>query len=144
MPADDPIRTVPTTIRLGAGDDVVIATARIPTGTVIPAEGITASSDIPAGHKVATRDIAAGEPVRRYGQIIGLAAEPIPAGAHVHVHNLAMTEVELDYAVGADAHPTVPAAKPATFMGIRRPDGRIATRNYIGIITSVNLSLIHI
>ena len=140
MPADDPIRTVPTTIRLGAGDDVVIATARIPAGTAIRAEGIAARSDIPAGHKIATRDIAAGEPVRRYGQIIGLAAEPIPAGAHVHVHNLAMTEVELDYAVGADAHPTVPAAEPATFMGIRRPDGRIATRNYIGIITSVNCS----
>lgn len=140
MPADDLTRAAPPTIRLGAQDDVVIARTRIPAGTTIAAEGLTTQSDIPAGHKIATRDIATGRPVRRYGQIIGLASEPIGRGAHVHTHNLAMTDVELDYAVGADAHPTPPAAQPLTFMGIRRPDGRIATRNYIGIITSVNCS----
>lgn len=132
--------TAPRTIRLGPADDVVVATAKIPAGNVIESEGVTALADIPAGHKIATRAIAAGDPVRRYGQIIGLAAEDIAPGAHIHVHNLAMTDVEQDYAIGADARPTELANEPATFMGIRRADGRVATRNYIGIITSVNCS----
>ena len=132
--------SAPATIRLRPEDDVIIATRPIPAGTLLDGEGVTTLSDIPPGHKIATRDLAAGEAVRRYGQIIGLAAQPIAAGSHVHVHNLAMTDVEMDHAIGVDARPTVPAAEPATFMGIRRADGRVATRNYIGIISSVNCS----
>jgi altronate hydrolase len=78
--------------------------------------------------------------VRRYGQIIGFASRPIRCGEHVHTHNLSMGDFERDYAFGVDVHDTPRAAQPATFMGIRRADGRIATRNYIGILTSVNCS----
>ncbi|MGH8035722.1 MAG: UxaA family hydrolase, partial [Lysobacterales bacterium] len=106
-------------------------------------ENITVKGLIPAGHKVATRSIAAGEPVRRYNQIIGFASKAIAPGEHVHTHNLDMGpdkgDFARDYAFGADVKP-VPARREATFMGIKRPDGRVATRNYIGILSSVNCS----
>ena len=86
------------------------------------------------------RPIAAGEPVRRYGQIIGFASRAIAPGQHVHVQNCEMGDFAKDYAYGVDAKPTDYANTPATFDGIRRPDGRVATRNYIGILTSVNCS----
>lgn len=130
----------PTYIQLRPNDDVVIATQPIDANTAIPALNITTLEAIPPGHKIAVRDIAAGMPVRKYHQIIGVASADIPAGAHVHVHNLAMTDVANDYAIGADAKPTEMVAEPATFMGIKRPDGRVATRNYIGILVSVNCS----
>ncbi|MCR5866361.1 UxaA family hydrolase [Aquincola sp. J276] len=127
-------------IRIHANDDVVIARRQLISGTVLEGEGVTVSGLIPAGHKVAVRAIAAGQPVRRYNQIIGTATRPIAAGQHVHSHNLAFSHFERDYAVGQDAQPTQYVAQPATFQGIVRSDGRVATRNYIGILTSVNCS----
>lgn len=127
-------------IRLHPNDDVVIATEALDVGLHLPEGPVTVATPIPAGHKVAVRNLPTGHAVRRYNQIIGLASQNIPAGTHVHVHNLAMTDVAHDYAFGVDAHPTAYVERPATFMGIKRADGRIATRNYIGIITSVNCS----
>ncbi len=124
-------------IRLHPQDDVLIARTQLVGGT--PAESITVKGLIPPGHKVATRAIAVGEPVRRYNQIIGFASKPIAPGEHVHTHNLAMGDFERDYAFGADVKPE-PARRHATFQGIKRPDGRVATRNYIGILSSVNCS----
>ena len=81
-----------------------------------------------------------GEAIRRYGQIIGFATQPIAAGQHVHVHNCGMGDFAKDYAYAQDARPTAMANESRTFQGFRRPDGRVATRNYIGILTSVNCS----
>jgi altronate hydrolase len=131
--------TAPPVIRLHPDDGVVIARATLLPGTPV-AEGVTASRRIPAGHKVAVRPHAPGEAIRRYGQIIGFATAPIEAGEHVHVHNCGMGDFAKDYAWGMDAKPTQYSNAPATFQGIRRPDGRVATRNYIGILTSVNCS----
>lgn len=89
---------------------------------------------------MAARDIPAGAPVRRYGQIIGFASRPIGAGQHVHMHNLAMGDFTRDYAFGVEARATAAAVDAAGFDGIVRADGRVATRNYIGILTSVNCS----
>ena len=126
-------------IRLHSDDSVVIArTALLPGAEV--AQGIAATERIPAGHKVAVKPIAVGEPVKRYGQIIGFATVPIAPGQHVHVQNIGMGEFSKDYAYGVDVKPTPNFDLPATFQGIRRPDGRVATRNYIGILTSVNCS----
>jgi len=130
---------VPPVIRLHPEDGVVIARASLLPGAQV-AEGIVAKQRIPAGHKVAVRPHAIGEPIRRYGQIIGFATVPIAPGEHVHVHNCGMGEFARDYAYGEDAKPTEYVNAPATFEGIRRPDGRVATRNYIGILTSVNCS----
>jgi altronate hydrolase len=127
-------------LRLNQNDDVLIAARDIKSGTAVPGEGITASDSVPAGHKIAARAIAAGEPVRRYNQIIGFATRDITAGQHVHLHNLAMRDFERDYAFCADVRIDSKPAAPLTFNGIVRPDGRIATRNYIGVISSVNCS----
>jgi len=129
------------TIRLNPADDVVIARVEIAAGTTLPQEGgLRAAATVPAGHKIATRDIAEGAPVRRYNQIIGFATQPIAAGSHVHVHNLAVREFVRDYAFSQDCRPTEYVAQPATFDGIVRADGRVATRNYIGILSTVNCS----
>ncbi|MBK9115790.1 MAG: altronate dehydratase [Betaproteobacteria bacterium] len=128
------------TIRLHPHDDVVIARAQLVGGTELIDEKVTVSGLVPPGHKVATRAIRSGEPVRRYDQIIGFASRDIAAGEHVHLHNLAMGAFDRDYAFGADVKPTRYVAEPATFMGIVRPDGRVATRNYIGILSTVNCS----
>src|SRR5471030_156638 len=129
------------TIRLNPADDVVIARVEIPEGTTLLKEhGVRVSARVPAGHKIAVREVKAGSPVRRYNQIIGFATRDIRAGEHVHVHNIAMGDFDRDYAYCADAKPTDYVAEPATFEGIVRADGRVATRNYIGILTSVNCS----
>jgi len=127
-------------IRLHPADDVLIARQQLVSGMRIADENLTVRGLIPAGHKVAVRAIEAGAPVRRYGQIIGFAAQPIAAGEHVHTHNLAMGSFDRDYAYGADAKPIAGGHESAQFMGIVRPDGRVATRNYIGVLTSVNCS----
>jgi altronate hydrolase len=128
------------TIRLHPNDDVVIARAQLVGGTRLLDENVTVSGLVPPGHKVAARAIARGQPVKRYDQVIGFASRDIAPGEHVHLHNLAMGSFDRDYAFGADAKATAYAERPATFRGIVRPDGRIATRNYIGILSTVNCS----
>src|SRR5438132_1183759 len=128
------------TIRLHPNDDVVIARTQLVSGTALLDENVKISGLVPPGHKVATRAIAAGEPVKRYNQIIGFAKRPIAPGEHVHLHNLAMGKFSRDYAFGADVKPTQYLDPPATFMGIMRADGRVATRNYIGVLSTVNCS----
>jgi altronate hydrolase len=136
-------RTAPApTIRLHPDDLVVIAARPLAAGTELTDPAVTVRSEIPAGHKLAARRIAAGEQIRKFGQVIGVASCDIEAGEHVHTHNLAFVDVAHDYAYGADAGraPRVEPTGPATFDGIVRPDGRVATRNFVGILTSVNCS----
>ncbi len=126
-------------LKLHPEDGVVIARSTLMPGTEV-APGAITTARIPAGHKVATRAHAIGEAIRRYGQIIGFATAAIAPGEHVHVHNLGMGDFAKDYAYGVDARPTPRANAERSFEGIRRADGRVATRNYIGILTSVNCS----
>jgi altronate hydrolase len=128
------------TIRLHPNDDVVIARTQLVGGTLLADEKVTVSGLVPPGHKVATRAIRAGEPVKRYNQIIGFASRDIAPGEHVHLNSLAMGAFDRDYAFGADAKPTCYVDPPATFTGIVRADGRVATRNYIGLLSTVNCS----
>lgn len=134
------MRALSPVIRLHPQDDVVIARRQLLGGEQVPEENLTVVGLIPPAHKVATRAIAKGEPVRRYNQIIGVATQDIAAGQHVHTQNLAMAAFSRDYAFCVDAQPTEYVAEPATFQGIVRADGRVATRNYIGILSSVNCS----
>jgi altronate hydrolase len=128
------------TIRLHPADDVVIARGQLVSGTTLLDENVRVAGLVPPGHKVATRAIAQGQSVKRYNQIIGFAKRDIAPGEHVHLHNLAMGDFARDYAFGADAKPTRYVDTPATFQGIVRPDGRVATRNYLGILSTVNCS----
>ena len=134
------LREAPLYLRLNAADDVVIACRELEAGTNLLKENVICAERIPFGHKVATRAIAAGAPVRRYNQIIGFATKAIAPGQHVHVHNLEVRDFTRDYAFCEGFQPTVFVDKPATFEGIVRPDGRVATRNYIGILSTVNCS----
>lgn len=132
--------TAPT-IRIHPADNVVIARRQLLGGAVLVEEDdLVVAGLVPPGHKVATAAIAAGAAVRRYNQVIGHATQAIAPGQHVHTHNLAFASFERAHEPGAGAQPTQYAAEPATFLGIVRPDGRVATRNYIGVLTSVNCS----
>ncbi len=131
---------LPLVIRLHPEDGVVIARATLLPGTPVEPGVSVGAGRIPAGHKIATRAHAPGDPVRRYGQTIGFATAPIAPGEHVHTHNCGMGDLALDYAYGVDAVPTAVIEPARTFQGIVRPDGRIGTRNYIGLLTSVNCS----
>jgi altronate hydrolase len=124
---------------LNPADDVAIALDDIASGDTPDGLNAPARADIATGHKIARRAVEQGGLVRRYGQVIGRANVAIAAGDHVHVHNLAMAEDGREAEVGADLRPPAPLSG-ATFNGIVRPDGRVGTRNYIGVLTSVNCS----
>ena len=128
-----------TTLLLHPEDDVEIALADLRPGAVT-ASGVTLAEPVPRGHKIAVRAIPAGARVRRYGQIIGAATVDIAAGAHVHVQNLAMSDHAEDYAFASEARPLPTPDVPRSFQGFRRADGQAGTRNYIGVLTSVNCS----
>lgn len=128
----------PLTIRLNAADNVVVARVDLLPGT--DAEGVACAQPVPAGHKVAVEPIAAGAAIRKYNQIIGFAGADIAPGEHVHVHNVAMRDFERDYAYCEEAQPTDFVDNPRTFQGYVRGNGNVGTRNYIGILTSVNCS----
>ena len=132
--------TQPSIIRLHANDDVLIAARQLVPGTAIATENVSVRDLIPPGHKMAARDLKAGDAVRRYNQIIGFATADIAAGQHVHSHNLGMGEFERDYGIGQSVHELPKVATPATFMGYKRPNGKVGTRNYIAVISSVNCS----
>jgi len=129
-------------IRLHPNDNVVIARIDIAQGAAIPEERVTCLNRIPAGHKVAARAIAKGEPVLKYNTVIGFASNDIRPGTLLHRLNMEFREFDRDYAYAQEYQPTrfLPEAERATFMGFRRDDGRVATRNYIGIVSTVNCS----
>ncbi len=127
-------------IRLHPSDNVAIALADLAAGERLADLGVTAQVAVPRGHKVALVDIAPGVPVTRYGQMIGVATQAVAAGAHVHTHNLGMGDHRQDYAFGRDLRPLPAPAEARTFMGYHRADGGVGTRNYLGILTSVNCS----
>ncbi|GAA4977725.1 UxaA family hydrolase [Actinoplanes utahensis] len=123
-------------------DDVAVATRELPAGDVLRHDGheIPVRATVPRGHKIALRDLAAGTPVHKYGQVIGSTTTDVQAGDHVHAHNLGMAAVDHDYEFGTGITPIPAAPQTRTFEGYRRADGRVGTRNFVGIVTSVNCS----
>jgi len=132
--------TIPRTLRLAPQDNVVVAIDAISPGA--SAAGLTARERVPRGHKMAIAAIRDGEPVRKYGQIIGFASKHIAPGEWVHEHNVGLHDFARDYRFAEDARndEVLPPEARATFQGYVRPNGRSGTRNYIGILTSVNCS----
>jgi altronate hydrolase len=132
--------TTPRALRLNALDNVIIAVDEIPAGS--GAEGVVARQRIPKGHKMAVAAVETGAAIRKFGQIIGFASQPVAAGEWVHEHNCEVKEFARDYHFGEDARPETIAAveNQPTFLGFRRPNGKVGTRNYLAILTSVNCS----
>jgi len=129
-------------IRLDPADNVVVARVEIAAGTPIPAENLTTLEAIPLGHKIATRAIRKGEPVLKYNTLIGFAGADVEPGTRMHTHNVLFGDFQRDYRFAQDYRPVdlLPQELRATFQGIVREDGRVATRNVIGIFVTVNCS----
>lgn len=136
-----PLQTPPALLRLHRNDNIMVATRIIEKGEAHTA-AIPANARIMRGHKMAVQAIAHGHPVLKFGQIIGFAKVDIAAGDWVHEHNIEMGALSHDYAFaeGAVAQAILPPEQQATFQGYRRANGKVGTRNYIGIMTSVNCS----
>jgi altronate hydrolase len=130
----------PSMLRLNGADNVLISTRIVDKGEAF--EGTVAAAKIMRGHKMAAKAITQGEPIRKFGQIIGFAKSDIGAGDWVHEHNVEMGTLSHDYAFAqaARSEPILPESQRATFQGYRRKNGKVGTRNYIGIMTSVNCS----
>jgi altronate hydrolase len=132
--------THPRTLHLNPEDNVAVAVDSVAAGAL--AAGLTACEKILRGHKMALAPIREGEPVLKLGQIIGFATRHIAPGEWVHEHNVGLHDFSRDYRFAEDARDDdlLPDAERATFEGFPRPSGRTGTRNYIGILTSVNCS----
>ena len=127
-------------IRLDDTDNVVTATKPLEAG--FKGSGITTTQLVPRGHKVATASIVEGGVIRKYAQTIGYASQDIKPGEHVHTHNVEFRNVRNEYQYSTNLRPVekISQSKQDSFMGYRRDNGKIGTRNYIGILTSVNCS----
>ncbi len=128
-------------IRLDSSDHVAIATTAVSAGQPVSVGGvdIVARVAIPAGHKVALEKIPAGSLVHKYCQPIGMATADIVPGDHVHVHNLADHHV-ISEDLSDLRPPDAPPPIQRSFAGFHRPDGRVGTRNYVAVISTVNCS----
>jgi altronate hydrolase len=141
LKTDCPAHSSPL-IRLHPHDNVLVAREALGLGTDLPAFGLRLRSQVPAGHKIAARSIETGERVLKFDTVIGTASRPIKAGEHVHTHNLSLPDEYRDPDFCAHVQPVayLPPSQRARFMGIVRHDGRVATRNFIGVFSSVNCS----
>jgi altronate hydrolase len=125
-------------LRLHPTDNVVVAVAGLSPGDIV--DDVKIIRRIPPGHKAAVRAIAKDAPALKFGQIIGFATQDIAPGDWVHEHNIAFHSVDRDYEYATGANPPPVITAPATFQGYRRANGKVGTRNYLGILTSVNCS----
>jgi altronate hydrolase len=128
-------------IHLSPNDNIAVARVPLAAGQRVRIDGdeVTLLDAVPMGHKLALRAIDAGGTVVRYGQVMGRARIGIEPGRHVHVHNVGFEELSFDYEFpsGDLPLPTPPANGP-TFLGYRREDGRVGTRNYIAVVAASN------
>jgi altronate hydrolase len=144
---------LPDVITLHADDNVCVAARNLPCGTIVkpgsgaltPAlsqgeRGIVLAEPVRMGHKIALVEIAAGKPIIKYGQIIGFASRPIAPGQWVHTHNIDAGAFTREYAKSTAVPPDPQPLTGFTFQGYRRADGRVGTRNYVAVISSVNCS----
>lgn len=131
-------------VLLRADDNVAVATRPIPKGHVLRlgrgTSEIEVREPIGLGHKIALREIAEGEPIRKYGQTIGFATRAIAAGSWVHVQNVKADLFDRDYAFASERPDPPRMTERRTFQGYLRPDGRVGTRNYVAVISTVNCS----
>lgn len=129
---------------LREGDDVAVAVRPVSAGEVVRVNGteVRARETVPAGHKIALRAVREEAPVHKYGQIIGFATRPIEAGEHVHTQNLGVKRLdqEYEYSTAVPRVDFVPETERRTFQGYRRADGKIGTRNYLAVVSTVNCS----
>ena len=135
-------RLIGPVIRLHPNDNVVVARVDVAIGTAVPGEHFTARSQVPAGYKIAARKILTGEPILKYSVTVGFANTDIEPGTLVHSHNTEFREFDRDYAHASAFQPValLSEAERATFQGYVRANGQVGTRNFIGLLSTVNCS----
>ncbi len=135
-------RLIGPIIRLHPSDNIVVARIDIGIGAEVPSENFTSRSQVPAGYKIAAKKILKGEPILKYNVTVGFANTDIEAGTMVHSHNTEFREFDRDYAYASEFRPIqmLPESERATFQGYVRPNGKVGTRNFIGILSTVNCS----
>jgi len=136
-------------LQLHPRDNVAVALVDLAAGVMVSIGGgpsLTLRADVPFGHKVALSTIAPGEPVRKYGEAIGRATQPIAPGDHVHTHNLVSARAQpSNLPPSLPVHPpstqpfNLPAFQPSdlTFPAYLRADGRAGARNHLLVLPSV-------
>jgi len=131
-------------IRLHPDDDVVVLRRPLGKGGRFVCEGreVILRDKVTVGHKVAVRPVETGNPVRKYGQVIGFARSSVQPGDWVHTHNLEVRVFErATEAPGrAERWELLPPGEVPVFQGYTRQGGRVGTRNYVGVLTTVNCS----
>jgi altronate hydrolase len=139
MPA---VPSSPLAVHLRPEDNVAVAARHLPAGQEVRVDGHTVilTARVGMGHKLALRPIRKGEPILKYGQVIGFATTDVPAGSHVHVHNVSAEAFSRDYAFCQDRPAPPPRPEPRYWQGYDRGDGRYGTRNYVAVISTVNCS----
>jgi altronate hydrolase len=128
-------------VRLHESDNVAIALRDLSVGDMVG--DIAVTEPIAAGHKVSLSAIGLGENITKYATTIAVATKSIAPGQHVHVHNAGMPNTAGSQSISAstaDRDPKRDLDRSRTFRGIKRANGRVATRNYVGILTTVNCS----
>ncbi len=128
-------------VRLDPGDNVAVATRPLKRGQTVEIgeQNLTVHAEIPAGHKIAVEAVQVGDSIIKYGQPIGLVTQTIRPGDHVHTQNLTDHHVVSGDLSGVKP-PPAPEKIQRTFEGFRRPDGRVGTRNYVAVVSTVNCS----
>ncbi|MDC1197009.1 altronate dehydratase family protein [Pelagibacteraceae bacterium] len=126
-------------IVLNKNDNVAVTPFIIPAKTKIEGQNISSIDDIPFGHKICLKTVNKGDPVIKYDQIIGFASKNINPGEHVHSHNLEFKDFDRKFKV-IEKKSIINEKSELFFNGIMRDNGQVATRNYIGIISTVNCS----
>jgi altronate hydrolase len=121
-------------LRLDPRDNVLVALTNLAAGESIAAgsEVYTLCTRVPAKHKFATEDLAPGADVIMYGVLVGKATAPIRQGELLTLRNL-RHEAAAFHDQSAGYRWTPPDVSPwreRTFLGYRRPDGQVGTRNY--------------
>ena len=126
-------------IKLNEKDNIGIATMDIPEN-VETNLNLISKDKIPYGHKISLKKINKGEYIYRYGQIIGITQCDIDKGRHVHSHNLEFSEFDRKYNNQLSIKKEKQNNQKKFFQGYKRVDGSSGTRNYIGLISTVNCS----
>lgn len=131
-------------IHLHATDNVAVSRKNLNAGSTVMCNGqpVIIKDDIQVMHKVSVCPISKGSAILKYGQIIGFAATDIDVGCDVHLHNVEMGEAEKDFGFCSNVQATnyFSPEQQASFLGYRRANNKVGTRNYIAVVTTVNCS----
>ena len=129
-------------IILSENDNIVIALENMNSGQYLKQFDLKIDAPILSGQKIAKIDISENSPIYKYGTIIGFADSNILKGQVLTNSNVVFKEFIREHDYCANYQPTrfVNASSERSFMGFKRDDGRVGTRNYIAVVSTVNCS----